>query len=122
MDDLRIQLVDDVIAYFLKSDAFQAVIDAEKAFEQPDHQRLIQTYQTAQQAYQETKKYGSHHPDLKATQHAFQKAKAELFGQPFMKTYLKAYQTLQTELDGFSNDLAKTISSQISIGHLNVRL
>lgn len=122
MDDLRIQLVDEVIAYFLNSDAFQAVINAEKAFEQPHHQQLIETYQAARSAYHATKKYGAHHPDLKSTQQAFQTAKAELFGQAFMQTYLKAYQTLQTELDGLSNDLAKTISSQISIGHLNVRL
>lgn len=119
---MRIQMVDDVIAYVLKSDQFKAVIEAEKAFETPAHQALIKTYQKARDAYQETKKYGTHHPDLKPTQQAFQKAKTALFEQPFMKTYLTAYQALQTELDAFSNELAKTISSQISIGHLNVRL
>lgn len=122
MDDLRIQMVDDVIDYFLNSDALKAVVEAEKAFDIPAHDTLIKTYQSARDAYSESKKYGSHHPDLAATKKAFQAAKTALFEEPFMKTYLAAYHTLQTELDALSNDLAKTISSQISIGHLNVRL
>lgn len=122
MDDLKIQLVDDVIDYFLNSDAFKAVQETEKAFSIPDHQALIETYQKAQDAYQETKKYGAHHPDLIPSKKAFQEAKTALFEQPFMKAYLTAYQTLQTELDAFTQALAQTVSRQISIGNLNVRL
>ncbi len=122
MDDLRIQMVDDVIEYFLKSDAFQAVKSTEAAFDQPAHKRLLDAYNTAKETYMETKKYGRHHPDLPAAQKAFQAAKSTLFDAPFMKAYLAAYQTLQTELDAFSQALAKTISPQISLGNLNVRL
>lgn len=122
MDDLRIQMVDQVIEYFLKSDAFQAVKSTEAAFDEPEHKRLLDAYNSAKETYLEAKKYGRHHPDLPAAQKAFQAAKSALYEAPFMKAYLSAYQTLQTELDAFSQALAKTISTQISLGHLNVRL
>ncbi|GEM_PF-1952471 len=122
MDNTRIKMIDDVIEYFVDSAPLLRVKEAEKAFTDSVNKALLDAYRHAQSEYQETRKYGRHHPDLKATQKAFQTAKAELYSQPFMQEYLAAYQALQTELDALSSALASSISPQISMGHLNVRL
>lgn len=122
MDNTRIKMIDDVIEYFVKSALLSRVKEAEKAFADPVNKALLDGYRQAQSEYQETRKYGRHHPDLKTTQKTFQTAKAKLYSQPFMQEYLAAYQALQTELDALSSALASSISPQISMGHYNVRL
>lgn len=122
MEYTYIQLMDEVIDYFLSSPAFLRVKHTEKALSSPTLEPKIAAYKKAHADYLEVKKYGSHHPDLAAAKKAFQRAKLIVFEDPNYTAYQTAYQTFQTELDRFSNELGQTISNQISVGHLNPNL
>ena len=81
----------------------------------PALQAKIAAFNDAKTIYENTKKYGKHHPNLRAAQLELQRSKQALFMCPEIQTYKKYETQLQAHLDSIATKLGKTVSSTISI-------
>lgn len=118
MTENLINLTEETIESFKKSSLFKNVKMAEEALKDEQVKLLLETYKEWQDTYLEAKKYGSYHPDLKAIQVSYQTAKIQLYSHPLIVEYFEHYHAFQALIDTFTQDLAKTISAQVKIGHI----
>jgi len=76
-------------------------------------QRLVAAFRTTSERYEESKKYGTYHPDLKRDQLAFSEAKQNLYTHPVVMEYKRLEKDLQRQLDEISTTIATSISPKI---------
>lgn len=76
-------------------------------------QELITQFHKASTKYDEVKKYGTHHPDLKRVQATFSKQKQTLYTHPVVREYKQLEKAIQSKLDLISKTVATSISTKI---------
>ena len=74
---------------------------------------LVERFKKANAQYDEVKKYGGYHPDLKNVQRGFSEAKKTLYEHPIVAEYKQLEQLLQKQLDHISATIATSISTKI---------
>lgn len=79
----------------------------------PALQELVLQYQKTSEKYEDVKKYGTHHPDLKRVQATFSKQKQILYTHPVVREYKSLEKQIQSTLDLISKTVATSISTKI---------
>lgn len=75
--------------------------------------QLVEEFRKWNTTYEDVRKYGKYHPDLKRTQIAFSNAKKALYEHPVVAEYKRLEQNLQQLLDHISSAIATSISTKI---------
>ena len=75
---------------------------------------LVEAFNKQKNKYEEAKKYGKYHPDLKQIQLNLQVAKENLYNNDIIVSYKKCEKEIQSLLNNISKELATTISSKIN--------
>lgn len=76
-------------------------------------QELMIEFNKQQTRYQETIKYGKHHPDLKKVQKEFSRSKDLLYNNEVVKEYKRLENEIQSKLNAISKELALSVSEKI---------
>ncbi len=114
MNQQILEKVYDVVDEMKNSDAYKRLMELKQLMEQsPEVQAKAALFQKQYERYEEVKRYGKFHPDLKTTQKVFQEAKIALYEDLFVSEYKQLEQTIQKELDTISKTIATTISHKI---------
>jgi len=74
---------------------------------------LIEQFNDSKIKYDEVRKYGKYHPDLKTVKKQFQVDKVNLFSHEHIKAYKAAEKSLQAFLDEVAYRLGKTVSDSV---------
>jgi len=108
--DTTYQLVDEI----KNENAYKRLLDLKQIIATDTGlQHLISEFQTANKKYEETRKYGKHHPDLKRVQASFAKHKKILYTHPVVSEYKQLEKLVQSNLDIISKTIATSISSKM---------
>ncbi len=116
MNSELIYYIDNVIKEIEEHDAYKALLTKRDTLESnADVQALIQTFKAKESAYNDIKKYGKHHPDLKTVRREFQQAKQTLFEHEDVRIYKTLERTIQAILDDIVIQIQETISPRVGI-------
>lgn len=125
MNSELIYHIDNVIREIEHHDAYKALLSKREMLDNNnDVKTLVQTFKDKEAAYNDVKKYGQHHPDLKAVRRDFQQAKQALFENSDVQTYKTLEKTIQTILDDIVIQIQEAISPRVSIKtetHVNIK-
>lgn len=104
----------DLVDEIKQKNEYQRLIELQQVIQSdPILQDLITQFQKASTTYDDVKKYGSHHPDLKRVQALFAEKKQTLYSHPVVREYKTLEKQLQRTLDHISATLASSISPKI---------
>lgn len=116
MNNELINYIDNVIKEIEEHDAYKALLTKQKMLDNnTEVMALIHTFKEKEAAYNDVKKYGQHHPDLKTVRRAFQQAKQTLFEHDDVQTYKMLEKTIQSILDDIVIQIQETISPRVGI-------
>lgn len=108
--DLTYQVIDEI----KQSEDYIRLQELHQIIETDSHIiKLIESFNKYKEKYQEVKKYGKYHPDLKQVQAQFAKSKTELYENEIIKEYKELEKRIQQTLDQISTDIANAISNKI---------
>lgn len=74
---------------------------------------LIDEHKKWQKKYEDVKKYGKYHPDLKKVSYEFSLAKETLYTDPLFVEYKKREKEVEKMLNSLSATLAQAVSEKI---------
>ncbi|MFW6319076.1 MAG: YlbF family regulator [Bacillota bacterium] len=116
MNNELINYIDNVIKEIEQHNAYQALLIKQRALDNnKEVMALIEAFKETETAYNEVKKYGQHHPDLKTVRRAFQQAKQTLFEHEDVRTYKTLEKTIQSILDDIVIQIQETISPRVGV-------
>ena len=75
--------------------------------------KLSQVFKKVEDKYNEAKKYGKYHPDLKKLKLQLQEMKVKLYTNELVQEYKTLESKLQSKLDEISTHIANAISKQV---------
>lgn len=109
-----IEATENLIEALLASAAFKTLKEAHVTLHRAnDLEPLMAAYQKDKTRFDEARRFGIHHPDLKAIKTAYQKSKTVLFNDPRVQQYLEAHSTLQSLLSQLAHRLGESVSKSI---------
>lgn len=109
-----IEATEKLIEALLESEAFTTLKKAHVTLHQATAlEPLMATYQNDKARFDEARRFGEHHPDLKAIKSAFQDSKTRLFSDPRVQQYLTAHSNYQTLLSTIAARLGESVSKSI---------
>lgn len=106
------ELIDDI----KQSDVYLQLVDLNMTIkESAEIQEKQRLFLKLRDKYEDVKKYGKYHPDLKRIQHEFSIAKEALYNIDEVKRYKQNEKELQKVLDQISIELGQSVSSLIPV-------
>ncbi len=116
MEDKLIEKTYDLLDEIKSTPAYQGLLTLNKQINADEHvKQLITLFKTSEAKYNDAKRYGKHHPDLKQYKAEFQKASYELFRHPLVKQYKVYERELNTLLETIASELAAIVSPRLSV-------
>jgi cell fate (sporulation/competence/biofilm development) regulator YlbF (YheA/YmcA/DUF963 family) len=109
-----LEATENLIAELLDSSLYKTLETAHVTLHQAkDLEPLIERYTHDKSRFDEARRFGQHHPDLKAIKAAFQASKTALFNDVRVQTYLSAHSALQAFLSTLATRLGESVSKSI---------
>jgi len=116
LDNDVINKVYDLIDEIKSHQTYVDMKDAKAAIDASREVRaLSEHFKKAEQAYNNAKQYGKHHPDFERYKNTFQRASRDLFSHPLVKKYKANERALNQLLEHISEQLAQSVSSTIKV-------
>ena len=104
----------DLVDEIKEQPTFKRLMELQQQLDENEQlQQLITAFQKTNIKYEEVRKYGKYHPDLKDVQKQFQQAKSNLYSHPLIVEYKQLEQQIQKQLDTISKTIATSISNKI---------
>jgi len=104
------ELVDEIKS----KEAYKRLLELRKVVDNDSEiSVLIEQFQHWNTTYDELKKYGKYHPDLKRVQQSFTTAKIALYEHPIVAEYKRLENELQQELNRISASIASSVTTKI---------
>lgn len=114
MDIKLINLAYELSDEIKNSNEYQKLIKLKKIIDtDQDIKTLISDFNKIKIKYEEVRKYGKYHPNLKDVQLQLQAIKEQVFEHPVIKEYKQLEKHLQKVLDQVSKEIATSVSNNI---------
>ena len=114
MDSELLKIADLVILEIQQMPEYKRWIDTNRLIElDKDIQSLMSAFNQSKSRYEEAKKYGEYHPNLKQYRSQYQKAKTALFSHPTVIEHKNAEKAVQSVLLTLSKNIATSVSTRV---------